>query len=54
MCMSYNPTEVCIASLFSGGFITMTVINPQERKLAKHTSVHWTGLEIVGQHNLKS
>ena len=37
---AYLCTEVRLASLFSGGFITMTVINPPERKLAKHTSVH--------------
>ena len=28
------------ASFFSGGFITATVVNPPERKLAKHTSAH--------------
>ena len=33
-------TEVCFASFFSGGFITAIVVNPPERKLAKHTSVH--------------
>ena len=27
------------ASLLSGGFITAVVVNPQERKLAKRTSV---------------
>jgi len=32
-------TEVHFASLFSGGFITAIVVNPPERKLAKHTSV---------------
>ena len=31
--------EVHFASLFSGGFITAIVVNPPERKLAKHTSV---------------
>ena len=34
-------TEVRFASFFSGGFTTMIVINPPERKLAKRTSVHW-------------
>jgi hypothetical protein len=29
------------ASFLSGGFTTMTVINPPEKKLAKCTSVHW-------------
>ena len=33
-------TEVRFASFFSGGFITMAVINPPESKLAKRTSVH--------------
>ena len=32
-------TEVRFASLLSGGFITAIVANPQERKLAKRTSV---------------
>ena len=44
-------TEVHFASFFSGGFTTMTVINPLERKLAKRTSVHcfnydWKGLDM--------
>ena len=34
-------TEVRFFSFFSGGFITATVVNPPERKLAKHTSVHF-------------
>ena len=29
------------ASFLSGGFTTMTVINPPETKLAKRTSVHY-------------
>jgi hypothetical protein len=29
------------ASLLSGGFTTMVVINPPEKKLANHTSVQW-------------
>ena len=32
-------TEVRFASFLSGGFTTMAVINPPERKLAKRTSV---------------
>ena len=32
-------TEVRFASFLSGGFTTMAVINPLERKLAKRTSV---------------
>ena len=30
-----------IVHVVPGGFTTMTVINPLERKLAKHTSVQW-------------
>ena len=33
-------TEVRFASLLSGGFTTMAVINPPEKKLANRTSVH--------------
>ena len=36
-------TKVRFASLLSGGFTTMTVINPPERKLAKRTSVQCGG-----------
>ena len=46
-----NPahyTEVCFASFFSGGFTTMAVINPPERKLAKGTSVHYLKNEPKG------
>ena len=32
-------TEVRFASFLSGGFITMAVINPPEKKLAKRTFV---------------
>ena len=32
-------TEVCFASFLSGGFTTMAVLNPPERKLTKCTSV---------------
>ena len=32
-------TEVRFASFLSGGFTTVAVINPPERKLAKRTSV---------------
>ena len=34
-----DRTEERFASFFSGGFTTLTVINPQERKLVKGTSV---------------
>jgi hypothetical protein len=33
-------TEVRFARLHACGFTTMAVINPQEKKLAKRTSVH--------------
>ena len=39
-------TEVRFASFISGGFTIIAVINPPERKLAKHTSVHW--LQCIG------
>ena len=39
--MTLQCTEVRFSSLFSGGFITAIIVNPRERKLAKHTSVHW-------------
>ena len=35
-------TEVRFASFLSGGFITVIVVNPPERKLAKRTSVRWS------------
>ena len=35
-----NRTEVRFASVLSGGFTTMAVINQPKRKLAKYTSVH--------------
>ena len=34
-------TEVLFDSFLSGGFTTMAVINPPERKLAKRTTVQW-------------
>ena len=37
--IAHHCTEVRFASLHSGGFTTMAVINPPERKLAKRTSV---------------
>ena len=39
--MIQHCTEVRFASFLSGGLTTLAVINPPERKLAKHTSVHW-------------
>ena len=38
--VSTHCTEVRFASFLSGGFTTMAVINPPERKLAKRTYVH--------------
>ena len=35
-------TEVHFDSFLSGEFTTKAVINPPERKLAKHTSVQWS------------
>ena len=34
-----TATEVRFAGFLSGGFITAMLVNPPERKLAKHTSV---------------
>jgi hypothetical protein len=38
-------TEVRFASFFSGGFTTMVVMNPPEKKLEKRTSVQRFGNE---------
>ena len=38
----FGRTEVRFASFLSGGFTTMAIINPPERKLAKHISMHCT------------
>ena len=42
-------TEVCFASFLSSGFTTMEVINPQERKLAKRTSVEWVTKGVASE-----
>ena len=39
--MHAHGTEVRFASFLSGGFTTMIVINPPEKKLAKRTSGQW-------------
>ena len=39
--LTLHCTAMHFASFLSGGFATMAVINPSERKLAKHISVHW-------------
>ena len=39
-------TEVCFASFLSGGFTTMAVINPPERKLTQRTSL-FNGLSSI-------
>ena len=41
----YNETKI------SGGFTTMAVINPPERKLAKRTSVHCGNFTNVLEKN---
>ena len=38
---STQCTEVRFASLLFGGFTTMAVINPPEKKLTNRTSVQW-------------
>ena len=44
---SEQCTEVRFASFLSGGFATIAVINPPERKLAKCTSVQFTELRFA-------
>ena len=39
-CQSNHCTEVRFASFFSGGFTTMSLMNPPEKKLEKRTPVH--------------
>ena len=39
--VSIHSTEVRFASFLSGGFTTMAVMNPPEKKLEKRTSVDW-------------
>ena len=41
-------TEERFASFLSGGFTTMAVMNPTERKLAKRTSLQWDEIISVG------
>ena len=45
-------TEVRFASFLSGGFTTMTVINPLERKLAKHISQQYVSVDQRAGRNL--
>ena len=42
----WHCTEVRFTSFLSGGFTTLAVINPPERKLAKRTSVHCLLLSV--------
>ena len=42
--ISFQCTEVHFASFLFGGFTTMAVMNPPEKKLKKRTSVHWFGM----------
>ena len=39
-------TEVRFASFLTGGFTTMAVLNPPERKLSKRTSMQCTAVQI--------
>ena len=41
-------TGMRFASLLSGGFTTMAVINPPEKKQANRTSVHCIGYLLAG------
>ena len=51
-CGLRHCTEVRFATFLSGGFITAIVLNPQERKLEKHTSVHWVDDLAIGHIKL--
>ena len=42
----HKCTEVRFACFFSGGFITATVVNPPESKLAKRTYVKWFDAQL--------
>ena len=44
---SWECTEVRFGSLLSGGFTTMAVINPPEKKLANRTSMQWVLKEFL-------
>ena len=46
-----NCTEVRFASFFSGGFISVIVVNPPERRLAKRTFVDWINSNAMQQSN---
>ena len=46
-------TEVRFTSFFSGGFITAIVVNPPERRLAKHISVQWLVWDYYPGVNIK-
>ena len=48
----YHCTEMRFASFLSGGFTTMAVINPPERKLERRTSVHCTIIGIAQPKDL--
>ena len=47
-CILRECTEVRFASFLSGGFTTMEVINPPEKKLSKPISVEWCKVVEVG------
>ena len=44
-----HSAEVRFVSFLSGGFTTMAVINPAERKMAKRTHVQWSGVVPIIQ-----
>ena len=46
-------TEVRFANFLSGGFTIMAVIDPPEKKLAKHTSVHCDSMAMVNLNKSK-
>ena len=51
---SIQSTEVRFSSFLSGGFTTMAVINPPERKLAKRTCVHCAAYRCPWVKNIAS
>ena len=46
-------TKVCFASFLSSRFITVIVLNPLEKKLAKRISVHCTATAALNVHFMK-
>ena len=46
MIYSHTLQRCDLPVFFPHGFITAIVVNPPERKLAKHTSVHWVACKL--------